>query len=338
MNGYVMRSLRASVAFFLTPLQDQPWMALSYKVNMTTGTQIAAGNFLFNTEDVFQYIHNQSGPLSTIGGAEATAFEKFPSQNRRSFSNSTLSFLSTFPSDWPEAGYLPLAYAATPANISATDNYLLLGSTLLSTSSRGNMTIRSADTLEPPVISPNWLMDKGDQEQAVAAFQRLRDIAAASGIVESEYQPGANVSTNAEILEWLKENMDLIFHSSSTCRPPSDVLVACFMPSGLARRLIQQCIDFISFPSPLGKMGMANDTTAVVDSHARVRGVSGLRVVDASAFPILPPGYPQSTVCEYIPNATLFLFPFCPLRTLAFTIPRSPLQLHRPVAVEMYRG
>lgn len=47
-----------------------------------------------------------------------------------------------------------------------------------------------------------------------------------------------------------------------------------------------------------GKMGRTNDTTAVVDSHARVRGVSGLRVVDASAFPILPPGQPQSSVCK----------------------------------------
>jgi choline dehydrogenase len=35
---------------------------------------------------------------------------------------------------------------------------------------------------------------------------------------------------------------------------------------------------------------------AVVDSHARVFGVSGLRVVDASAFPFLPPGHPQSSV------------------------------------------
>ena len=46
-------------------------------------------------------------------------------------------------------------------------------------------------------------------------------------------------------------------------------------------------------------MGRANDTTAVVDSHARVRGVSNLRVVDASAFPILPPGQPQAVVCKF---------------------------------------
>jgi choline dehydrogenase-like flavoprotein len=43
-------------------------------------------------------------------------------------------------------------------------------------------------------------------------------------------------------------------------------------------------------------MGVESDEMAVVDSHARVFGVSGLRVVDASAFPFLPPGHPQSSV------------------------------------------
>lgn len=43
-------------------------------------------------------------------------------------------------------------------------------------------------------------------------------------------------------------------------------------------------------------MGKKGDPMAVVDTHARVFGVQGLRVVDASAFPFLPPGHPQSTV------------------------------------------
>ncbi len=146
------------------------------------------------------------------------AFEKYPAHLRNNFSKSTLDFLDTLPSDWPEAEFLPLAYAAIPADVSSTDNYLLLGSALLSTSSRGNMTITSANTLDPPIISPNWLLDPGDAEQAVAALLRIREIAAASGIVESEYQPGANVSTHAEILDWLRNNMNLIYHAASTCK------------------------------------------------------------------------------------------------------------------------
>lgn len=49
------------------------------------------------------------------------------------------------------------------------------------------------------------------------------------------------------------------------------------------------------------KMGKSNDLEAVVDSQARVYGVQNLRVVDASAFPILPPGHPQSAICKYTP-------------------------------------
>lgn len=45
-------------------------------------------------------------------------------------------------------------------------------------------------------------------------------------------------------------------------------------------------------------MGNSDDPLAVVDSRARVFGTQGLRVVDISAFPLLPPGHPQATVCE----------------------------------------
>jgi choline dehydrogenase len=50
-------------------------------------------------------------------------------------------------------------------------------------------------------------------------------------------------------------------------------------------------------PSGTGIMGRTQDL-AVVDSRGRVYGVNRLRVVDASAFAILPPGHPQSTCCK----------------------------------------
>ena len=52
-----------------------------------------------------------------------------------------------------------------------------------------------------------------------------------------------------------------------------------------------------------GRMGKASDPDAVIDSRARVYGVTGLRVVDASAFAVLPPGHPMSTICELCFNA-----------------------------------
>ena len=50
-------------------------------------------------------------------------------------------------------------------------------------------------------------------------------------------------------------------------------------------------------------MGTSQDPMAVVDSHARVFGTEALRVVDASTFPFLPPGHPQSTVCKFTAQA-----------------------------------
>ena len=45
-------------------------------------------------------------------------------------------------------------------------------------------------------------------------------------------------------------------------------------------------------------MGRDDDSSAVVNMKGLVRGIERLRIVDASVFPLLPPGHPQATVCE----------------------------------------
>lgn len=129
-----------------------------------------------------------------------------------------MEYLDEFPVDWPEAYYLPLGYASYPADLTPEDNYFSYGAALTAFASRGNMTIRSALIIYPPVISPNWLLDEVDQELAVAALSRLRGIALNSTMVIEEYVPGPNVTTRAEILAWLKQNGALIYHGTSSCR------------------------------------------------------------------------------------------------------------------------
>lgn len=145
--------------------------------------------------------------------------------------------------------------------------YATIAAALVAPTSRGNVTIRSADTAEAPVINPNWLATVTDQKVAVAAYRRARAIflaqAMAPVIFGEEYFPGSGFETDAEILGLIKNTMMTLYHASCTC-----------------------------------KMGTREDRLAVVDTQARVFGVTHLRVVDASAFPILPPGHPQSTVCE----------------------------------------
>lgn len=133
---------------------------------------------------------------------------------------------------------------------------------LLAPLSRGNITIRSSDMLDSPVIDPAWLTTATDREVAVAAFKRARQLFATDAMkavtIGEESFPGPTVQTDAQILAAIHQSVETLYHASSTCA-----------------------------------MGQTDDPNAVVDSKARVIGVSGLRVVDASAFPFLPPGQPQ---------------------------------------------
>lgn len=145
---------------------------------------------------------------------------------------------------------------------------------LITPLSRGNVTIQSADTKDLPTINPNWLDDEADQEVAIAMFKRMREAFQSKAmepvIIGEEYNPGPEVKTDAQILEFIKDNVMTLWHAACTC-----------------------------------KMGTEDDEMAVVDSRARVFGVDGLRVVDASAFPFLPPGHPQSSVCECSKSLTM---------------------------------
>ena len=140
---------------------------------------------------------------------------------------------------------------------------------LVAPSSRGNVTINSTDTADNPVINPSFLGDLHDRDLAVQAFKCARQIfqtqALRTIVIGPEAYPGPNVTTDREILETIMQSSATIYHASGT-----------------------------------NAMGRAHDPNAVVDSPARVIGVTGLRVVDASIFPLLPPGHPMSIVCKYL--------------------------------------
>ncbi|KAL5002998.1 hypothetical protein BDV10DRAFT_181214 [Aspergillus recurvatus] len=95
---------------------------------------------------------------------------EIPEPYRSDFSNSTLEWLDSFPSDWPEVEYIALEdipitlFQELPGSIVPVMNFLLLNAVLLSTKSRGNMAITNADALDQPVISPNSL--QGDVDLA----------------------------------------------------------------------------------------------------------------------------------------------------------------------------
>ncbi|MBZ6078365.1 GMC family oxidoreductase [Microvirga puerhi] len=128
--------------------------------------------------------------------------------------------------------------------------------------SRGSIRLRGPDPSEAPVIKLNSLTTQEDQEVAVDALRLVRRIVSMPALQEyrpEEYKPGPELETDAELLHGARETGTTIFH-----------------PVGTA------------------KMGIESDPMAVTDERLRVRGVSGLRVIDASIMPMITSGNTNS--------------------------------------------
>ncbi|KAL4791929.1 hypothetical protein BDV19DRAFT_401018 [Aspergillus venezuelensis] len=248
---------------------DHPFFALSYRVNVETLTRVA-NDLLYLGSTFLEYTTKHTGPL-TNPVADFIAFEKIPQSHRKEFSPETEKDLAQFPDDWPEIEYMSGAgYIGSFTDLFHTQpkdgfQYASILGILITPISRGNITLASADTSDPPIINPNWLTTRSDQEVAIAIFKRIREIFLSEGmapiILGDEYYPGNGTQSDAEILYFIRQNVMTLWHPACT-----------------------------------NKMGVSGDPAAVLDSKARVYGVQRLRVVDASSFPFLPPGHPQSTV------------------------------------------
>jgi choline dehydrogenase len=119
--------------------------------------------------------------------------------------------------------------------------------------SHGEITLKSADPAEAPLIDPNYFSAPADLEHLVTGAKLCREIAATAPLaehLEGEHFPGDGVKTDDELRAWARLNVNTIFHPTGTC-----------------------------------KMGPAGDPMAVVDPELRVHGLRGLRVADASIMP-----------------------------------------------------
>jgi choline dehydrogenase len=122
--------------------------------------------------------------------------------------------------------------------------------------SRGSVRIKSADPAAHPAIRPNYLATLEDKRVAVAAMRLTRRICAARALQRfrpEEFKPGAGLESDDELAAAAGDIGTTIFHPVGTCK-------------------------------------MGSDAAAVVDDRLRVRGLTGLRVVDASVMPNITSG------------------------------------------------
>ncbi|MCO5566001.1 hypothetical protein L7F22_019676 [Adiantum nelumboides] len=255
-------------------MQDHIFFGPSYKVDpaLKTFTELAA-NPLFLASQLVNYTAAALGPL-TNNVADMLAWERI---NPATLVSIGASKLLTYPSDWPflEAFSAPGAVGdfgnllATNAEMGADGSrFSTILMALVAPQSRGTVTLASKDTSDLPIIDPAWLTDPVDQKVAIYAFKRARQYFAAKAMAPilvgdaktAEVLPGSDVQTDDQILNWIRNNLMTVWHASCTCSMQKKEL------------------------------------GGVLDNKLQVYGVNGLRVVDASSFPVLPPGHPQSTI------------------------------------------
>ncbi|PWY73064.1 glucose-methanol-choline oxidoreductase [Aspergillus heteromorphus CBS 117.55] len=247
-------------------MQDHVYLGVSHRVNAPTTSALGDPDFAAEAAREF---HEEAAGMYTNPSTDVLGWEKVPAALRGGFSTGTQATLAQYPADWPEVEYIAVNGYLGAMQVLADPhdgfNYAALAVALAAPRSRGNLTIASADTAVAPLINPNWLTDPVDIEVAIAGLKRARQFwqtrAMQPLVIGDEAFPGPAVQTDAQIEAVIRQDFSTVWHASCTCA-----------------------------------MGPAEDPMAVVDGQGRVFGVQGLRVVDASIFPLLPPGHPQATV------------------------------------------
>ncbi|KAA3638445.1 MAG: choline dehydrogenase [Proteobacteria bacterium] len=127
---------------------------------------------------------------------------------------------------------------------------------MLRPGSRGQITLADNKASSAPLIQANYLSADGDLDTMLAGFEIQRQIFAQAAFDEyrdKEIFPGDEVQSKAAITEFIRNKAETIYHPIGTCK-------------------------------------MGSDDMAVVDNNLKVHGITGLRVVDASAMPTLISG------------------------------------------------
>ncbi|WP_417827862.1 GMC family oxidoreductase [Thalassospira sp.] len=176
--------------------------------------------------------------------------------------------LGAFTRSDPDREYSNLEYHVQPLSLEAFGGDLhdfpaiTVSVCNLNPTSHGTVQIQSGDFRAPPRIAPNYLDTDEDRKVAADSLRQVRDIMAQPAMAQyqpEEFKPGVQYQTDEELAKLAGDIATTIFHPAGTV-----------------------------------KMGHKDDPSAVLDPHLRLKGVQGLRVVDASVMPEITSGNTNS--------------------------------------------
>ena len=164
----------------------------------------------------------------------------------------------------PDVQYFFMHASYANAAVRKLDNApgMTIGVAGLRPTSQGSIHIQSAQASVQPAIRPNFLSAEQDQQVLVDGMKIARRIVGREALkhyIDFEMSPGDSVQTDAQWLDFARENGQTIYHPIGTCR-------------------------------------MGTDSQAVVDPRLNFLGLKGLRIVDASVIPAMVSGNTQAAV------------------------------------------
>ncbi|MGH3231294.1 MAG: GMC family oxidoreductase, partial [Streptosporangiaceae bacterium] len=166
---------------------------------------------------------------------------------------------------WPDLQLFPILLPMAPAGRQPPEAGYALAASVVAPDSRGTVQLAAADPQMPPVINPGFLADGRDLDRLEAGLGMIRQATAClaffSQVRAIETHPGPGITRSAGLRAWIRGTVGSYWHPAGTCR-----------------------------------IGADTDPDAVVDPQLRVRGITGLRIADASVMPVIPNAPLNATV------------------------------------------
>jgi choline dehydrogenase len=226
-------------------LQDHLQIRSVYKVKNAKTLNTLANSWLGKAKIGLEYAMSRTGPMSMA-----------PSQ------------LGAFTKSSPEHAWPNIQYHVQPLSLDAfgepLHNFPAITASVcnLNPTSRGSVSLKSADFNDAPAIAPNYLSTDEDRKVAADSLRVTRRIMSQSAMAAyapEEYKPGVQYQSDEDLARLAGDIASTIFHPVGTTR-----------------------------------MGRDDDPMAVVNSRLQVRGIQGLRVVDAGVMPAITSGNTNS--------------------------------------------